>query len=180
MKRFYLLFLTVIISTVGFSQSYLGYVTSSANLRSEPNSNSKIIKTLERGSALFIVSKQKENGYYKVVNIDTDEEGFVYGNNVQVDKEIPKNEAGIFSPTGKSKSYKPSIEIFNNTELTLTLKLNEQSYRFAPKEKKTIKLSPGNYTYRASAPGVMPNYGTENMRSNYNYEWQFYISTSYR
>ena len=70
-----------------------------------------------------------------------------------------KNESGIFAPSGKTVTYNPEIEIYNNTNLTLTLKLNVQLFTFNPHQKQTISLSPGKYNYRASAPGVIPNIG---------------------
>jgi|TARA_B110000908_G_scaffold151446_1_gene186175 hypothetical protein len=70
--------------------------------------------------------------------------------------------------------------ITNNTNLTLTLKLNSELFTFNPNEKQIISLLPGKYSYRASAPGVIPNIGTENMESNMNYSWQFYIITKRR
>ena len=93
---------------------------------------------------------------------------------------VEKNESGIFTPSGESTSYNPDIEIYNNTNLTLTLKLNSELFTFNPNEKQTISLLPGKYSYRASAPGVIPNIGTENMESNMNYSWQFYIITKRR
>jgi hypothetical protein len=91
---------------------------------------------------------------------------------------LPKNEDGIFTPVGKTSSTKPIIKIHNNTSLTLTLKLNDELYTFSPQQRRTLTLSSGSYSYRASAPGVLPDYGTEIMQSNYEYEWSFYISTS--
>lgn len=70
--------------------------------------------------------------------------------------------------------------ITNNTNLTLTLKLNSELFTFNPNEKQIISLLPGKYSYRASAPVVIPNIGTENMESNMNYSWQFYIITKRR
>ena len=54
----------------------------------------------------------------------------------------------------KTSRYNPEIEIFNNTSLTLTLKLNSETYTFSPQQKRTITLNPGTYNYRASAPGL--------------------------
>ena len=61
----------------------------------------------------------------------------------------------------------------------MTLKLNSEIYSFSPNERKTITLSPGFYDYRASAPGVLPNIGSESMKSNMKYSWEFYIQTKY-
>ena len=177
---FLILFLLSGTILTSFAQSYLGYVTSTVNFRSEPNTNCKILGSLQRGEALFVISTEKINGFYQVLNIATNKEGYVHGNFVQLDKVLPKNDEGIFTPLGKSANYKPSIKIYNNTSLTLTLKLNDLTYSFTPHQRRSLTLSPGTYSYRASAPGVIPDYGTESMQSNYEYEWEFYISTTYR
>lgn len=176
----YILILILFLSLTALSnaQSYLGYVSKQVNFRTEANTNCTVISTLQRGTALFIISKEKINGFYQVLNIETNKEGFVHSNFVQLDRELPKNEDGIFTPVGKTSSSKPVIKIHNNTSLTLTLKLNSDLYTFSPQERKTLTLLSGSYTYRASAPGVLPDYGTENMQSNYEYEWSFYVSTS--
>ena len=45
---------------------------------------------------------------------------------------------------------------------------------------KKITLTPGDYDFRASAPGVMPNIGTKTFASNQAYQWEFYIITRRR
>lgn len=179
MKK-YILSLILYLSLISLSnaQSYLGYVTKQVNFRTESNTSCEIISSLPRGTVLFVISKDKINGFYQVLNIETNKEGFIHSSFVQLDKMLPKNENGIFTPVGKTNSTKPIIKIHNNTSLTLTLKLNNELYTFSPQERKTLTLSSGSYSYRASAPGVMPDYGAENMQSKYEYEWSFYVSTS--
>ena len=179
MKKKLLLFTIILftITSIVKAQSYLGYVSKQVNFRTEANSNCTIISILKRGTALFVVSKDKINGFYQVLDIETNQEGFVHSNFVQLDKAIPKNEEGIFTPVGRTSSTKPIIKIHNNTSITLTLKLNNELYTFSPQERKKLTLSSGSYSYRASAPGVLPDYGTEKMQNNYEYEWSFYIST---
>lgn len=58
--------------------------------------------------------------------------------------------------------------------------MNTEVYRFAAYETKNIKLIPGEYDFRASAPGVIPYIGTETLNSSQAYSWQFYIRTSLR
>jgi len=69
------------------------------------------------------------------------------------------------------------IEIYNNTDRPLTLKMNEHYFIFLSKERKTFTLAPGTYSYRASTPGVIPDLGTEKLVNNNCYRWEFYIST---
>jgi hypothetical protein len=179
MKRFILtLFISLIFGFVSYAQSYLGYVNKTVNFRTEANTSCRVISSLQQGTALFVISKDKINGFYQVLDIETNKEGFVHSNFVKLDRMLPENEEGIFTPVGKTSSEKPIIKIYNNTSKTLTLKLNNEIYSFSPQERKTLTLSSGSYSYRASAPSVLPDYGTELMKSSYEYEWSFYISTT--
>ncbi len=179
MKRFILtLFLGLLFGFVSYAQSYLGYVNKTVNFRTEANTSCKVISSLQQGTALFVISKDKINGFYQVLDIETNIEGFVHSSFVQLDEMLPKNEDGIFTPVGKTTKENPTIRIHNDTSIALTLKLNDEIYSFSPQERKSLTLSSGSYSYRASAPGVLPDYGTELMKSSYEYEWSFYISTT--
>ncbi len=180
MKKLILLIFLFLTSLAGFSQSYLGWVTSQVNFRQGPGTDYVVISSLQAGSQIFIVSLDTENDFYNVIDIASDKEGYIHKSFVKLGQEVEKNEKGMFTPSGKTSTYNPEIEIFNNTSLTLTLKLNSETYSFYPQQKRTIILSPGSYNYRASAPGVIPNIGTEYMESNMGYTWQFYIVTESR
>ena len=169
------LFLLSILTSIG--QSYLGLATKKVNFRSGPGTEYETITSINQGAQLFIVSLETENDFYNVIDIATDKEGYIHKSFVKVGQEIEKNEQGMFTPSGQTTNINPEIEIYNNTNLTMTLKLNSEIYSFSPQQKKTITLSPGNCNYRASAPNVIPNIGTEYMESNQGYSWQFYIVT---
>ncbi len=177
MKKLSILLILLLSGIVGLSQSYLGYVLGTTSLKEEAKYNSKTLETLHREDALYVESKDKENGYYKVLNISTNEEGYVLAKYVQIDKELPKSKGGMFTPTSKTGSYNSKITIKNSTSKTLTLKLDDRNYSFSPRERKSISIVPGTYSYRASAAGVLPNSGTETFQKNQEYEWEFYISS---
>jgi|TARA_B110000977_G_scaffold183771_1_gene246723 hypothetical protein len=176
MKKIILVFFITLVYGLN-AQSYLGYVTKTVNFRVEANTDSEVISSLNRGTALFVESKHLTNGFYLVLDIATDQEGFVHSGFVELDRELLKNTDGIFTPVGKTDSSNPIIKIHNNTEIRLTLKLNNDLYVFLPQQRKTLTLIAGSYEYRASAAGVLPDYGTEVMQGNYEYEWSFYISS---
>lgn len=165
---------------VALAQSYLGSITKQVNLRDGPGTEYKTISSLKAGAQIFIISLEAENDFYNIIDIRSNKEGYVHKSFVKPGQKVKENDPGIFTPSGETISYNPEVEIFNNTKLTLSLKLNEISYSFEPKEKKTITLSPGAINYRASAPGVIPNIGTEYLKSNQGYTWQFYIVTERR
>ncbi len=164
----------------GFCQAYLGWITKQANLRTGPGTEFSKISSLRPGKQIFIVSGDPENGFYNIIDIATNREGYVSRTCVKLGKEVQKNEGGIFTPSGESSTEDPEIEIFNNTSRTLTLKLNTETYSFSPYKRRTLTLSPGRYDYRASAPGIIPDIGVESMESNTRYSWEFYIVTMRR
>jgi hypothetical protein len=180
MKRIAFIAIGVCISLMGLCQSYLGWTIKQVNFRESPSTDAPILSSLQAGTNLFLVSLDTENGFYNVIDIETNTEGYVHMNFVKVGKEVSENDQGIFTPTGETSDYNPDVEIFNNTDLTLTLKLNSQTYYFSSYEKRTLTLSPGKISYRASAPGVIPNIGTEEMKNNQAYTWEFYIVTRHR
>ena len=149
-------------------------------MRTGPGTEYGIIRTLQGGEQIFIVSVETENDFYNIIDIANNVEGYVHKNYVKLGDIVEANESGIFTPQGRTTRHEPEVEIFNNTNKVLTLKLNAITYTFGDRERKTITLSPGTYTYRASAPGVIPDFGTENMESNMRYSWQFYIVTQRR
>lgn len=180
MKKSILLSILLILSVLGISQSYLGWITSKVNFREQPSTDASILCSLKPGTQIFIVSLDTEGDFYNIIDIKTNTEGYVSKKYVEVGKLLEENEQGIFTPNGQSTSYNPEIEIFNNTSIILTLKLNSETYSFSPQEKKTLTISPGTISYRASAPGVIPNFGSESIEGNQGYTWQFYIVSKSR
>lgn len=180
MKKNLLTFLFIVMASVTYSQSYLGNITKQVNFREGPSSEYKIISSLKPFTQVFIVSLVTENDYYNIIDIATDREGYVHKSYVKIGKLVSKSNQSVFTPNGKSSDYDSEVKIFNNTTKTLTLKMNNELYRFAPYETKNIKLTPGEYDFRASAPGVIPYIGTERLNSSQAYSWQFYIRTSWR
>jgi len=180
MRKLILFATLFLFSLTGFSQSYLGWVTKQVNFREGPGTGYEIISSLKQGTQIFIVSLETENDFYNVIDIATDKEGYIHKSFVKLGQKVKSNESGMFTPSGQTSTYNPEVEIFNNTSTTLTLKLNNETFSFSPKQKQTITLSPGTCSYRASAPGVIPNIGNEYLQSNMGYTWEFYIVTTRR
>ncbi|MGB9696925.1 MAG: hypothetical protein ACP5P3_06075 [Ignavibacteria bacterium] len=62
------------------------------------------------------------------------------------------------------------MRIINNTKLTLSLTFNNTKHKFYPEEEQTLSLLAGKYTFYASAPDVIPNYGIVIFGKNVLYE----------
>jgi len=139
-----------------------------------------VLASLAPQTQIFIASLDTENDFYSIIDIASNKEGFVHKSYVTIGKQLPESEGGLFTPSGSTDSENPEVEIFNNTNRTMTLKLNSESHIFKPKEKRSLTLSPSTYSFIASAPGVIPNYGNETLEGNTRYSWEFYIVTRYR
>jgi len=179
-NRSFLLIILLLAFSSGFAQSYLGVVTKQVNFRQGPGSEYSVITSLKPSTQIFVISLNTENDFYNVIDIATDREGYIHKSFIALGEQVKLNESGMFTPSGKTSAYNPEVEIFNNTSLKLTLKLEYDTYIFSPKQKKTITLRPGSINYRASAPGVIPNIGMENIDNNMGYSWEFYIVTERR
>lgn len=179
-RKLFFIFTLLIISSNLYSQSYLGWVKKKTNLREEPNSSSSLLLSLNPGTQIYIVSLETINEFYNVIDIETNTEGYIAESFIKVGDVVEKSTERLFSPTGKIAAYDPEVEIYNNTDLNLTLKLNDTIYRFSPQERNTLKLSSGFYEFRASAPGVIPVSGNNNLESNMGYSWEFYVITQRR
>ncbi len=161
----------------GFSQSYLERITKQVNFQESAKTEYPVISSLKVGTKIFFVSLETENDFYNINDIATDKEGYILKSSVKVGQEIEKDEQGMFTPSGQTTIYIQEIEIYNNSKLTLTIKLNSETYSFAPQQKKTITMSPGTCNFKASARNVIPNIGTEYMQRNQGFTWQIYIGT---
>lgn len=171
----------ILLSTVVFSQSsHLGWVTKNVNLREGPGTDYAIVRALKQGNQIFINSTEPVSDFFSIVDIATDTEGYVHKSYVKIGNSATLNEEGMFTQNGNTGTENPELEIFNNTQLKLSLKLNDDLYTLLPNQKKIIPLSPGRYKYRASAPGVIPNIGVETVANNIAYSWEFFISSSRR
>ncbi|MCF8330288.1 MAG: SH3 domain-containing protein [Crocinitomicaceae bacterium] len=162
------------------AQSRLGWTTQKVNFRSGPGTDYGVISSLSPGQQIFIISSETENDFYNIIDIKSNREGYIHKSFVKLGKIVEEQQGGLFESNGSTSNYSPEAEIFNNTDVELTLKINSTIHYFSPHQKKTITLSPGQSSYRASAPGVVPYIGNEYLQSNMKYTWQFYIVTTYR
>lgn len=160
-----------------YAQSYLAEVTQSANLRQGPGMDQQIIQLLPISSQVFVYSLISENEFYRVIHVETNLRGYVHKSLVRIIKEVNINPNGVFVESGRSSSEYPELEIYNDTDLKLTLELNNDLFYFIPQERKVIFFKEKYCNYIASAPGVIPCIGNESFASSTKYDWTFYIST---
>ena len=173
-------FVVAFVTLNGFAQTWLGVTTSNVNFREGPSVDYDVIKKLPRNTLLYIDSDDEVNGFYLAVDIEDDEEGYVSKDYVKYYKDVEKAKGAAIQSVGASTSYDPEIEVKNNTNVKMTLRINSTTFKFSPYETRKITIPPGRFTYRASSPGVIPASGFYDADSNHYYEWEFWISTTRR
>ena len=159
-------------------KSYIGIVKNKEiNLLEGPGSGYEIITNLVPGSELFIISNKSINGYYNVIDVLSNKEGYVDVLFVDLGDEIKVNDdSGNFIVTGVSDNPKLSIiNIFNNTKVIASIKMGGFNYSFSPFEKRDIDISPGDYKIIVSSPNVIPFIEKVEIEIGKNYKREYII-----
>ena len=173
--KYILFFIFIIFCDYSSAQAYLGHTNQDANIRIKPGFEDLVLKTLPLNTTIFIVTLKTDNNYYHVIDIESNIEGYVFKDLITIDEVVQKNPGSIFSSDGYNSEYAPIISVINSTDLQLSLKLNNTNYSIGPLDKRTITLSPGDYDFIASSPGVIPDYGNAKLVANEMYSLTFYI-----
>ncbi|MFN8145690.1 MAG: SH3 domain-containing protein [Bacteroidia bacterium] len=90
MKKLIFLTLLLLTASIGFSQSYLGWVTKQVNFRQGPGTDYGVISSLKPGTQIFIVSLETENDFYNIIDIATDKEGYIHKSFVKLGEVVEK------------------------------------------------------------------------------------------
>lgn len=175
-RKLLLLFLFLTSINCTYSQHYLGEITKTVNLRESASTDAEILKKLGPKQSVFVLEKETENDFYHVIDIASDTEGYVHKDYVKLIKPVSRNEEKTFTKENDIEDYDSKVKIHNDTNRNLTLRLNSNVYTFTPNERKEIDLTPGFYKILASSPGVIPYSGGDDVESNSEYSWKFYIS----
>ncbi len=160
------------------STYHIAYTTTNVNLREKPSTQSDILEKIGKGDILFLDILEETDGFYKVHVLNSSKEGYVSKKYVDLGKTISKPTKGAFQVLRNSGyNEPPKAEIYNNTDVVLSLTIGGKHYSFKPRSKKKIVLEPGLLYYMASAPGVNPKFGTQEFKKGDEYTWEFIIVT---
>ncbi len=178
MRRIVLLvgFLFVALSEC-LATRWVARVTTNVNLREGPSTLYDIIVTIPKNAYIYYNDEEICDGFVPVIYIDTDIHGYISNRYIKNEQEVAVDDSGQLQLVGTTEEYDPEINIENNTNVTMTLRMNDKEYKFSPREKKPIIVPPGQVTMTASSPGVIPYVGIDYVESNYVYDWVFYIKT---
>tara|TARA_R110000744_G_scaffold290016_1_gene400814 strand:- start:4585 stop:5289 length:705 start_codon:yes stop_codon:yes gene_type:complete len=162
---------------VGFNP-FLGQTSTAVNFRTGPSSTNFKISTLPAGSTLYVYSNETIDGYYKAIDVMSNEIGWVHNKYVTYVEAIEVNEKGMFQSTGYSSNYDSEVNVENKSSYIIKLIVDSQTFTLGPNTTKKLDIKPGRKYYIASAPGVIPASGYQSFESNNGYEWSFWVSTT--
>jgi len=154
---------------------YAVVTVSYANLRDTPSITSNPLLKLARGDILVILGSALSDTWYNVIHVESGQEGWIHSSTVEVNYTQNRKPLVQIPRTATGSSKNPALEVTNDTNRILTLKIEDTRYTFAPHEKQTLNLAPGHYKFIASAPAVIPDFGEESLETGYSYSWRFYI-----
>ena len=160
-------------------KSYIGVVKNKEiNLFEGPGPDYEIIENLIPGSELFIISDKDINGYYNVIDVLSNKEGYVNILFVDLGNEIKANdESSNLMVTGVSENPNFSIiNIFNNTKVRASIKIGGSNYIFEPDASRDIEISPGDYKIIVSSLNMIPIIEKIEIEIGKNYKWEHVIT----
>jgi uncharacterized protein YgiM (DUF1202 family) len=151
-----------------------------ANLREYADVKSSALIEIPKGDLVVLLNQTPVGPWYNVIHVKSNQEGWIHNSTVITN--FTSNRKPNFTIPGRNTgSYKdPTVEVKNDSDRTMTLKLGETRYTLSPNESRLITLTPGKISFHASAPGVIPNFGEQIFELGYIYTWRFYIVTTQR
>lgn len=161
------------------STNWLALTNAKANLRKGPGTSYGIIKTLEAGTMLYLDTSEEANGYYKVVYISTNQEGYVSKKLVTLEQRMPKMSSGAFKQKNTGgMNLKPQIDVTNTTSMTIKLQIGTNSFTLKAHEHRVIEVPAGTYRCICSSlsdKSISPYLSNETLKEGTTYEWSFYV-----
>ena len=159
-------------------KSYLGTTNEEINLILGPSNEFEVIKSLALGTEVFIISDKTINNYYHVIDMTTNEEGYVDMKYIDLGDEVVINEIDqLFKSSGKSESLTSCrINAYNISDKKMTLKMAGSTWVFVPNGKWVINISPGIYKIIVTHPDADPYIGRVEFIGGLNYEKEFTVN----
>lgn len=147
------------------------------NLREQPDPSSAIIKTLKYGSLLVLISREDNNSWYNVIDVESGKEGWIISKLVDVRYTQNRQPVAQLERQRGNSTKQPEVTITNDSNVTLYLNFGGSRYTIASNDSTSFTISPGQYKFYATSPGILPDFGEENFEMGYKYTWRFYIVT---
>ncbi len=134
------------------------------------------VKLLKRGDQMVLLSRTKTRNWVNVIDLDSGEEGWVYISHVKIYyTRNPKTSLPNFEERRTYSDQNPELQIKNDTNRTLSLRVGSARYKIEAFGSRTISVEPGSYKFYASVPRAYPLMGERYWSKGIIYSWTFFI-----
>lgn len=150
--------------------------TSTVNVRQEGTKDSPIICKMSPSNLLVVeCNPLNKSPYCKVIILSSGKEGYVHKNYLKFGETLPKLSYGALKKMSDNGgvNVKPTIQITNNSIITINLNISGKDYVLKPKGKRTVTANPGVCYIIATGSGCSPYYGADTLLEGGTYSWTF-------
>lgn len=151
------------------------------NLRERPSTTSPVVRELQRGELVVLLSRVPIGPWYRVIHFKSGLEGWINGNTIRVRYTEKPKPPPVFQERETGSYENPDIQITNDSDKTLYLRVGDDDrITIAAHSTQTITKPAATYWFYAVCPGVLPAFGERTFKIGFAYSWRFYIVTTYR
>jgi hypothetical protein len=146
-------------------------------LMDRPNADALRILTISERDILALLNREATDGWLNVIHVRSGKEGWVNRDDVHITLTKHPSPPPVFSEENVGTDADPEVNVLNKTNRELTLKIGETHYTVRAGDSLKVSHSAGTWRFYASAPGVIPDFGTEDWGRGHRYEWTFWVET---
>ncbi len=151
-------------------------VVSPSVIRETANAAGKVILTVKRGVFLSLVDRQPTDNWYKVVQAESGDEGWIDGRSVVIKLTVNTETGPPLEEEEAAANAVPQVTISNLEErTTLRIRLNGKLFLIEPQTSKTVAVPAGKFAYYGWSPGIRPATGHSVLEKGKKYNWKFRI-----
>lgn len=142
----------------------------------EPEAAAKIARKLLPRSVLVVLELSDVSGWCRVVDTASGSVGWIQLIHA-TGTDVPTilRSTNVFSAVQTSDGQKPSVEIKNDADRSISLEVAGKSLKIESKQTSAMETDSGSYAFHATAARARPLLGTQKFENGSTYTWTFWI-----
>ena len=142
----------------------------------EARATSRVLMRAQQAEPLALVERVPDNGFYRVIHVDTATEGWIGVRAVVVKLTAAERAGPPLEVEDVDETKSPELVVTNLEEGTdLNLRINGTLYVIRRNTSRTFTLQPGKYKYYGYSAGIRPARGEDFLQNGKRYSWTFRI-----
>ena len=161
---------------------YVAQVTADKlNLRTGPGAFYQANGYLKKGDEVVISGEDLNKEFGVAISVDGDKYGYVSTQYLRIANELKGEYGNVLQEAQQliSTRNESVIKIKSKVDRAITVQINKKPYTIPAGQTITIEgVCPGKVVLLATAKGLRPYYGIDELRGGYVYDWVFYITNN--